>query len=86
MKDVRENYLDSLKVPKIYCYTTPEYKEKGYIKVGYTTQDVEKRIKEQFPILMPDEHDYEILYSISLLKKMVMHLVIKEKVEFMKVC
>ena len=49
MKDVRENYLDSLKVPKIYCYTTPEYKEKGYIKVGYTTQDVEE-IKEHFNI------------------------------------
>ncbi len=69
MKDVRENYLDSLKVPKIYCYTTPEYKEKGFIKVGYTTQDVEKRIKEQFPILMPDEHDYEILYSDIAIKE-----------------
>ena len=70
MKDVRENSFRFTKGSKIY-YTTPEYKEKGYIKVGYTTQDVEKRIKEQFPILMPDGMIMKYCIQISLLKKMV---------------
>ncbi len=34
--------------PKIYAYTTPNYpKHDGYVKIGYTEQDVEKRIKDQ---------------------------------------
>lgn len=35
-------------VPMIYAYTTPEVpKHDGFIKIGYTEQDVDERIKEQ---------------------------------------
>lgn len=35
-------------VPMIYAYTTPEIKRHdGWTKIGYTEQDVEKRIKQQ---------------------------------------
>ena len=35
-------------VPMIYCYTTPgiSYHD-GYVKIGYTEQDVDARIKQQ---------------------------------------
>lgn len=61
---IQENVstLQSLNVPKIYAYTTPEFKSLpwiggeglGLLKIGFTTRDdVEIRIKEQFPTLMP---------------------------------
>jgi len=71
-KDNRADYLDSLKKPKIYCYTTPEYKKqqwssdsskKGLIKVGYTERNVETRVREQFPTIAPNKNPFEILYS-----------------------
>jgi NADPH:quinone reductase-like Zn-dependent oxidoreductase len=35
-------------VPMIYAYTTPEIaRHNGWTKIGYTEQDVEKRIKQQ---------------------------------------
>lgn len=35
-------------VPMIYAYTTPEIKRHdGWIKIGYTEQDVDKRLKQQ---------------------------------------
>lgn len=56
--------IQSLSVPKIYAYTTNEFENtkwldgtgKGLLKIGFTTrQDVEVRIKEQFPTLMPSK-------------------------------
>ena len=57
--------IPQYKVPTIYVYTTPYYKNKnwyqgtrdgkGILKIGYTEQeDEEDRIKQQFPTLMPD--------------------------------
>ena len=35
-------------VPMIYAYTTPEIiKHNGWTKIGYTEQDVEKRLEQQ---------------------------------------
>ena len=35
-------------VPQIYAYTTPEIaRHNGWTKIGYTEQDVRKRIKQQ---------------------------------------
>lgn len=35
-------------VPVIYAYTTPEIaRHNGWTKIGYTEQDVEKRLKQQ---------------------------------------
>ena len=52
------------KIPHIYVYTTSSYKNrkwtglkegKGFLKVGYTTQeDSDDRILQQFPTLQPD--------------------------------
>ena len=56
--------LRSLSVPKIYAYTTKEYSDKawqsgegkGLLKIGFTTRnDVEIRIREQFPVAMPEQ-------------------------------
>ena len=35
-------------VPIIYCYTTPEIaRHNGWVKIGYSEQDAEKRIGQQ---------------------------------------
>lgn len=35
-------------VPMIYAYTTPEIaSHNGWTKIGYTEQDIEKRLKQQ---------------------------------------
>lgn len=62
-------YLDEAPVPKIYAFTTPEYKNRawedgegvGALKVGYTTKvDVEDRIKEG--LVNTPEPQYELLH------------------------
>jgi hypothetical protein len=62
MKIVSNSSIQSLSVPKIYAYTTNEFENtkwvsgegNGLLKVGFTTRDdVEIRIKEQFPTVMP---------------------------------
>lgn len=52
--------------PMIYAYedSNPEYK--GLIKVGYTTIDVEKRVKQQYPTKRPGKKKpYRILFAES---------------------
>ena len=63
MSESRKPYLDSIKIPKIYGYTTEEYKKLGYIKVGYTTQTIEARMKQHFPTLSPNEKPYEVVFT-----------------------
>ncbi len=63
MSESRKPYLDSIKIPKIYGYTTDEYKKLGYIKVGYTTQTVDERMKQHFPTLSPNEKPYEVVFT-----------------------
>lgn len=46
-------------VPIIYCYTTPEIaRHNGWVKIGYSEQDVEKRISQQ-------THTADIEYHIE---------------------
>ena len=39
------------KTPLIYAYSDTRYP--GMLKVGYTTRDVETRIREQYPVALP---------------------------------
>lgn len=64
--------------PKIYAFTTPQYKfatwkgEKsgtGLIKIGYTERDVSERVKEQFSSVSPEENPFEILHFESAIKE-----------------
>ena len=52
MSSERELYFDKLGIPRIYCYTTPEFEnvarssdssKKGLIKVGYTLKQFKRR-------------------------------------------
>tara|TARA_B100000989_G_C19529404_1_gene468773 strand:- start:252 stop:2753 length:2502 start_codon:yes stop_codon:yes gene_type:complete len=54
--------------PRIYAYrdNNPEYI--GILKIGYTTQEVAERIKQQYPTLRPGKAPYEILLDESAIK------------------
>lgn len=49
--------------PTIYAYrdTNPQYK--GLLKVGFTSVDVQERVKQQYPTLRPGALPYEILFE-----------------------
>ena len=50
--------------PQIYAYSDPRYA--GQLKVGYTTQNVQKRVAEQYPVLTPGSGlPYRIEYTES---------------------
>lgn len=58
--------------PKVYAYTTPIYRTTqwrgrrdgiGLLKIGYTEKDVRARVREQFPIKLPDVTPFEIVYE-----------------------
>ncbi len=62
--------LNSNKIPRIYAYTEPQYKNitwngrrqgKGLIKVGYTTKSTYERVTEQFGTNKPVDNPFEIL-------------------------
>ena len=64
------NILSENKIPRIYAYTEPQYKNtpwkgkrsgNGLIKVGYTTKTAYERISEQFGTNKPIENPFEIL-------------------------
>lgn len=52
--------------PQIYAYEVPEHK--GLLKIGYTTKDVEERVRQQFPVLQPTEKPYTIVFSKSAMR------------------
>lgn len=49
--------------PKIYAYTLPEYADKNWLKIGYTTRDVRERVNEQHGVLKPIEQAAEIVFE-----------------------
>ena len=51
--------------PVIYAYedSNPEYK--GFLKIGYTTIEVERRVAQQYPTLRPLGKPYRIVFSES---------------------
>ena len=46
--------------PKIYAYSDSHKQYSGMLKIGYTTQNVLNRIKQQYPILTPGKPTYTI--------------------------
>ena len=70
--------LSNNKIPRIYAYTEPQYKEttwqngrfgKGLIKVGFTTKSAQDRIAEQFGTNKPIDNPYEILLDEVAIRK-----------------
>ncbi len=55
--------------PTIYAYedTHPQYA--GLLKVGYTTQDVQTRVAQQYPILRPGALPYRIVLEASAMRR-----------------
>lgn len=47
--------------PTIYAYTDIRYP--NLLKIGYTSIDVEKRVSQQFPIMLPGETPYKVVFS-----------------------
>ena len=47
--------------PKIYAYADSHAQYKKLLKIGYTTQNVIDRVKQQYPILTPGEPTYTIM-------------------------
>lgn len=70
--------LNSHKIPKIYVYTEPQYKTaewkgkrkgQGFLKIGFTTGNVENRIRQQFPTNKPVDNPFEILLEEVAIRK-----------------
>ena len=70
MAQENQEILSKTKIPRIYAYTEPQYKNtawqgkrqgKGLVKVGFTTKSAYERILEQFPSKKPTENPFEIL-------------------------
>ena len=61
---IRDSYS-----PKIYAYTENNPNYYGYIKIGYTTKNVEDRVAQQFPILKPEEKPYTIIFSETAMRE-----------------
>lgn len=55
--------------PQIYAYEVSNPNYKGLLKIGYTTKDVEDRVKAQFPVLQPDEKPYKIVFAMSSMRE-----------------
>ncbi len=53
--------------PKIYAYSDKRYE--NCLKIGYTVKNVEDRVKEQYPIVLPDKDiPYVIEYKCNAIK------------------
>lgn len=47
--------------PKIYAYSDIRYP--NLLKIGYTSIDVEKRVSQQFPVVLPGKKPYKVIFS-----------------------
>ena len=47
--------------PKIYAYSDSHEQYKNLLKIGYTTQNVIERVKQQYPTLSPGKPTYTII-------------------------
>lgn len=55
--------------PMIYAYKEDNPKYEGFLKIGYTEVDVEKRVAQQYPTKRPDGlFPYEIVYQHPAMK------------------
>lgn len=55
-------------LPKVYAFKDNNPNYKGFLKIGYTTRDVEERVSEEYPIILPEEHPYNIIFTESALR------------------
>lgn len=56
--------------PQIYAYKDNNPNHAGLLKIGYTEQkNVEDRIRQQFPVLQPEERPYTIVFSKSSMRE-----------------
>ena len=53
--------------PEIYAYEDKHYP--GLLKVGYTTIGAEKRIKQQYPIVLPEGYPFKIVFTEPALRE-----------------
>ncbi len=60
------NYFPPKSIPKIYAYTDTRFD--GYLKIGYTTKTAEERVKEQYPVLLPNQ-SYEIVLEENAIRE-----------------
>lgn len=69
-----DTYFDPLGTPTIYAYTTPHYAltpwqgakvGMGLLKIGYTQGNAEARVRQQFPVLLPEAQPFTILVTES---------------------
>ncbi len=65
--------------PKIYAYTEPHPEYKGLIKIGYTSRELEVRMREHYPTAGPDGITrYEILFEQSSMREDGTHFIDKD--------
>lgn len=58
----KESFFASvdIKNPRIYAYSDSHRQYQGLLKIGFTTQTVEERVKQQYPTLTPGKPTYTI--------------------------
>ena len=70
--------LSNNKIPKIYAYTEPQFKDtpwknkrrgRGLLKIGYTQRTSQERVAEQFGTNRPIDNPYEILLEEIAIRK-----------------
>jgi hypothetical protein len=55
--------------PSIYAYEEPENPSlAGFLKIGYTAGDVQKRVSQQYPTARPGKPPYNIVFIRHLSK------------------
>jgi len=55
--------------PRIYAYSDSHEQYLGLLKIGFTTQTVEERVKQQYPTLSPGKPTYKIMLDISAIRE-----------------
>ena len=53
--------------PQIYAYTDKQFP--GLLKVGYTSRNIEERMAEHYPTLLPGEVPYKIVFIESSMRE-----------------
>jgi hypothetical protein len=71
--------------PKIYAYTETSSKYSGLMKIGYTSRDVEERMREHYPTKGPNNlQKYKILFTESSMRNDGSYFVDKEVHKILK--
>src|SRR5574344_2036817 len=49
--------------PIVYAYEDNHPQYKGLLKIGFTTRNIEERMAEHYPTLMPGEKPYKVVWT-----------------------